>query len=272
MRLAIRHTTHYRFATPVLHAIQRLRMTPKCTQGQEIVQWTMEFGNAERQFEYDDQHRNLTTLIAMIPGTSEVTVTCHGVVDTHDFAGVIGRHAGHLPLWSFRGHTALTRPGAGIRALVREFRRSDRSTLETLHALSARIVERIEYGVGATGVQTSAEDALTAGRGVCQDHAHVFIGAARALGIPARYVSGYLMMNDRIEQDATHAWAEAHVDDLGWVGFDVSNGISPDQRYVRVATGRDYREAAPVTGISTGGASEAPRVHVAVAQQQAQQQ
>jgi transglutaminase-like putative cysteine protease len=82
---------------------------------------------------------------------------------------------------------------------------------------------------------------------VCQDHAHIFIGAARAADIPARYVSGYLMMNDRIEQDATHAWAEAHVEELGWVGFDISNGISPDPRYVRVATGRDYRHAAPLT-------------------------
>ncbi|WP_133365778.1 transglutaminase family protein [Qipengyuania sediminis] len=272
MRLAIRHTTHYRFAQPVLHAIQRLRLTPKTTQGQEIVHWDMAFAHATRQFDYDDQHRNLTTLIAIEPGAEEVTVTCSGVVDTHDFAGVIGRHAGHLPLWSFRGQTPLTRPGAGIRALAREFRRGERPSLETLHALSARISERIEYGAGATSVNTGAEDALTACRGVCQDHAHVFISTARALGVPARYVSGYLMMNDRVDQDATHAWAEAHVEDLGWVGFDVSNGISPDQRYVRVATGRDYRDAAPVTGISTGAASEVLKVEVAVEQQKQVQQ
>ena len=104
---------------------------------------------------------------------------------------------------------------------------------------------------------------------MCQDHAHIFIGAARALGIPARYVSGYLMMNDRIEQEAAHAWAEAQVDGLGWVGFDVSNGISPDPRYVRVATGRDYRDAAPVTGISFGAATEDLHVDVAVEQQAA---
>lgn len=272
MRLAIRHTTHYRFAAPVLHAIQRLRLTPKSTQGQEIVSWDMAFANAERQFEYDDQHRNLTTMIAMVPGAQEVTVTCTGIVDTHDFAGVIGRHAGHLPLWSFCGQTALTRPGAGMRALAREFRKGERPALDTLHALSARIVERMEYGTGATGVHTAAEEALAAGRGVCQDHAHVFIGTARALGFPARYVSGYLMMNDRVDQDATHAWAEAHVEDLGWVGFDLSNGISPDQRYVRVATGRDYRDAAPVTGISTGSASETLSVKVAVEQQRQVQQ
>jgi transglutaminase-like putative cysteine protease len=99
---------------------------------------------------------------------------------------------------------------------------------------------------------------------VCQDHAHIFIGAARERGIPARYVSGYLMMNDRIEQEATHAWAEAHIEGLGWVGFDVSNGICPDPRYVRVATGSDYRDAAPVTGISIGTADQVLTVGVAV--------
>ena len=127
------------------------------------------------------------------------------------------------------------------------------------------------YATGTTGVRTTAEQALEAATGVCQDHSHIFIAAARMTGIPARYVSGYLMMNDRIDQEATHAWAEAHVDGLGWVGFDVSNGISPDTRYVRVATGRDYRDAAPITGISYGAATEDLNVVVAVEQQQQQQ-
>lgn len=271
MRLAIRHTTQYRFARSVVHAIQRLRLTPKSTQGQEIIAWDMEFDHAEKQFAYEDQHRNLTTLIAMAPGTQEVTVTCSGTVDTHDFAGVIGRHAGHLPLWSFRGQTPLTRPGGGMRALVREVRKDGRDTLEMLHALSGRIRDRVDYKTGVTGVETTAEDAWSIGCGVCQDHSHLFIGAARALGIPARYVSGYLMMNDRIDQEATHAWAEAHVENLGWVGFDVSNRISPDQRYVRVATGRDYRDAAPITGISTGSTTAELSVAVSVEQTQAQQ-
>ena len=108
------------------------------------------------------------------------------------------------------------------------------------------------------------------GSGVCQDHAHIFIGIARALDIPARYVSGYLMMDDRIDQEATHAWAEAHVEHLGWVGFDISNGISPDQRYVRLATGRDYRDAAPITGISIGATTRELSVQVAVERQQNQ--
>jgi transglutaminase-like putative cysteine protease len=142
----------------------------------------------------------------------------------------------------------------------------------TLHNLSAAIREKVDYQTGATNVDTSAEEAVAAGQGVCQDHAHIFIAAARALDIPARYVSGYLMMNDRIEQEATHAWAEAYVQNLGWVGFDISNQISPDPRYVRLATGRDYRDAAPITGISFGAATEDLTVNLAVEQQTVEQQ
>ena len=271
MRLAIRHTTRYSFEDPVVHALQRLRLTPKTTQGQEIIEWNMEFENAHRELEYEDQHHNTVTLVSVEQGVREVVVRCEGKVDTQDKSGVIGRHAGHLPLWSFLGQTRLTRPGSRVRELTRGLTCDDGDRLAFLHELSRRISEQVEYRVGETEVHTTAEESARMGRGVCQDHAHIFIGAARANHIPARYISGYLMMNDRIEQEATHAWAEAHVDGLGWVGFDISNGISPDPRYIRVATGRDYRDAAPVTGISFGTASSALQVDVSVEQQQVPQ-
>jgi transglutaminase-like putative cysteine protease len=257
LTLSIRHTTHYAFTQPVVHALQRLRLTPKETQGQRIIDWRMTFDNAHAELQYDDQHFNHVTLIGLEPGAREVTVTCEGMVETEDNAGVIGRHSGHLPLWSFLRQTPLTRPGAKLRGLLREVQGpADKAPLEFLHSLSDLIRGRITYETGRTHSGTTAEEAVIHGFGVCQDHAHIFIGAARANGIPARYVSGYLMMDDRIQQEATHAWAEAHVEGLGWVGFDVSNGISPDPRYVRVATGSDYRDAAPVTGISFGGAAD----------------
>lgn len=274
LTLSIRHTTHYAFTQPVVHALQRLRLTPKETQGQRIIDWRMTFDNAQPELQYDDQHFNHVTLIGLSPGAHEVTVTCEGTVETEDNAGVIGRHSGHLPLWSFLRQTPLTRPGAKLRALLREAQGAGgEAPLDFLHSLSALIRERITYEAGRTNSATTAEEAASHGFGVCQDHAHVFIGAARAGGIPARYVSGYLLMDDRIEQEATHAWAEAHVEGLGWVGFDVSNGISPDPRYVRVATGSDYRDAAPVTGISIGAAEEVLTVGLTVeAQSQSQSQ
>ena len=267
MRLSIRHTTRYRFADPVSHGIQRLRLTPKETQGQKILDWTMEYEGAREELSFDDQNFNHVTLVSVEEGASEVVVTCHGKVDTEDNAGVIGQHAGHLPLWAFLGQTALTKPGPRIKALIADVERSQGGMVETLHNLSNMIRANVSYGLGSTGVATTGEEAVEAGQGVCQDHAHIFIAAARSLDIPARYVSGYLMMNDRIDQEATHAWAEAHVQGLGWVGFDISNGISPDPRYVRVATGRDYRDAAPVTGISFGGLTQDLHVDLAVEQQ-----
>ena len=271
MRLSIRHTTRYRFAAPVKHGIQRLRLTPKETQGQGILDWSMTYEGAVEQFAYDDQNFNHVTLIAVEEGAREVIVECKGVVQTEDSAGVIGQHAGHLPLWAFLGQTALTRPGPRIRELIKQVERSEEGMVATLHNLSGVIRDNVEYGTGNTIVSTTAEEAAAEGAGVCQDHAHIFIAAARMLDIPARYVSGYLMMNDRIEQEATHAWAEAYVQGLGWVGFDISNGISPDPRYVRVATGRDYRDAAPITGISFGGVTEDLTVDLAVEQQQQEQ-
>lgn len=267
MKLAIRHSTRYAFNEPVVHALQRLRLTPKETQGQQILDWEMVYDNAHAELEYEDQNCNTVTLIAVEPGASEVTVTCQGTIETRDKAGVIGRHSGHLPLWSFLGQTDLTRPGLQMHNLAREIGKPDAPGVDFLHELSAMIAQRVTYAIGTTGVATKAEEAVAAGEGVCQDHTHIFIGLARLLDIPSRYVSGYLMMNDRVAQEASHAWAEAHIEGLGWVGFDVSNGISPDPRYVRVATGRDYRDAAPVTGISFGSSAQALTVDLEVQQQ-----
>ena len=271
MRLSIRHTTHYRYDGPVSHGLQRLRLTPKATQGQEILEWSMEYEGAKLELEYDDQNFNHTTLISVLPGTHEVVVHCHGIVQTRDNAGVMGSHSGHLPLWSFLSQTDRTRPGPKMRGLIASVKRNDGDVLGMLHELSTAIRSVVTYTTGATNVHTTAEEAFADEVGVCQDHAQIFIGAARSMEVPARYVSGYLMMDDRIEQEATHAWAEAHVDGLGWVGFDISNGISPDTRYVRVATGRDYAEAAPITGISFGSGAEELHVALAVEQQMVEQ-
>lgn len=270
MRLTIEHVTHYRFAAPVHHGIQRLRLTPKNSSGQHVLSWDMMLDGAKRECEYEDHHYNRVTLISLLEGVGEVTIRCRGVVDTADSAGIIGRHAGYLPLWEFLRPTPLTKAGPRLKALLAELDISA-EPLPLLHALSDKVHQAIAYETGHTHVGSTSEDALAAGHGVCQDHAHVFIAACRALEIPARYVSGYLMMDDRVEQDAGHGWAEAHIENLGWVGFDVSNAICPDARYVRVATGNDYSEAAPVTGIRFGEQEEELRVSLAVEQQRMEQ-
>lgn len=271
MRLAISHTTRYQFSQPVAHGLQRLRLRPKTTHGQRVQDWSMDLGGAHAEADYDDHNHNGTTLVTVEPGAREVTITCTGLVDTADNVGVIGPHTGALPLWHFLAQTPLTRPGPLLRALIGRIDTAQPEKVELLHGLSGMILEGVRYETGHTDVATTAEESMAAGLGVCQDHAHIFVGAARHLGIPARYVSGYLMMDGRVDQDAGHAWAEAYVDGLGWVGFDISNGISPDARYVRVATGNDYREAAPVTGVSFGGGDSELSVKLAVEQRHGDQ-
>ena len=271
MLLSIRHVTRYAFSQPVAHGLQRLRLTPKSTHGQDIRDWSMALSGAVKEAEYEDHNHNRTTLVSVLPGTTELTVTCTGTVETADNAGVIGLHAGHMPLWAFEAQTPLTRPGPRLRALAAGLAPLKADVLNLCHELSRAVLAAVVYEIGHTTVATTAEEALSAGHGVCQDHAHIFIGAARLLGVPARYVSGYLMMNDRIDQEAGHAWAEAHVPGLGWIGFDVSNGICPDARYVRVATGRDYGDAAPVTGVSYGAGESVLAVNLTVEQRMAGQ-
>ena len=267
MRLKILHTTTYHFDRPVPYGLQKLRLIPKSRAGQTVLRWAMEIDGGRAETEYTDHHQNRVTLISFDSHATSIVVHCEGEVETADMAGVIGRHGGFAPLWFFQRATELTRAGQRVRALLRGLKEEVAEDIPRLHALSARILEAVPYEIGVTHAATSAEEAVEHGSGVCQDHAHIFIAAARHMGYPARYVSGYLMMDDRIHQDASHAWAEVHVEPLGWVGFDISNSISPDPRYVRVATGLDYREAAPVSGLRFGGAGEAMSIDIQVQQQ-----
>ncbi len=256
MLLKVFHRTTYRYERPLSYGLQELRLTPKSRPGQDVLRWTTHVEGGNREAEFDDHHMNHVMLISFAGEGHRIVVTSEGEVATSDTGGILGRHQGFAPLWLFERTTELTRPGPLTRRLVRGLAQEVPEVLPRLHELSARIREAVAYRVGTTGPDTTAELAIEQGCGVCQDHAHIFLAGARALGIPARYVSGYLMMNDRVEQDATHAWVEAHIEGLGWVGFDVSNGISPDERYVRVATGLDYREAAPVSGLRFGDHGE----------------
>ena len=269
MRLSIRHTTSYDYGAPVPYGLMQVRLTPKSTAQQKVIDWRLEIEGGRQELAFTDQNNNRVTLLGFDPGVTRLVLTAVGEMETTDTAGVVGPHGGYMPLWLFERQTALTTPGRGCRGLMAEVS-ADADLTTRLHGLSAAIREAVAWTPGRSEVDWTAEEALKAGHGVCQDHAHVFVACARAMGVPARYVSGYLMMTDRIEQEASHAWAEAHVEGLGWVGFDISNGISPDERYVRVATGLDYAEAAPIHGIRQGGAGESLTVSLAVEQMQQQ--
>ena len=264
MQLKISHTTCYSFETPPAYGLQQLRLTPKSTAGQSVLEWTLDLQGAKIQAIYDDEHGNASQLVALEPKATELLITSKGLIDIADQNGVIGPQIGYAPLWLFLRNTPLTELGPQIRKLSSTI--PENPQVADFHALSERIASLVTYTSGSTAATTTAEQAMTLGEGVCQDHAHIFIAAARHAGHPARYVSGYLMMDDRIDQNATHAWAEVWIGDLGWTGFDVSNGISPDMRYVRLATGLDYSQASPISGMTFGGSGESIDVNVQVQQ------
>ena len=266
MRLRVSHRTSYHYDKPIHFALQQLRKTPLPSAMQSIDKWEVSLEGATKELSFTDQHANQVILSSIEPGQSEMTILCEGEIDTHETHGVLGYEVQHAPLWYYRRETPATQAGPEVRKLLKSLRKEE-SDLSRMHALSALINERVIYETGRTEVTTTAEEALKAGHGVCQDHTHIFIAAARTIGYPARYISGYLMMDDRIDQEAAHAWAEAFIPDIGWVGFDVSNVISPDERYVRIASGLDYKEAAPVSGMRFGESAESFSVSLQVEQQ-----
>lgn len=264
MRLKVRHRTEYRYDQPISYGLQRLRLVPPSGPTQAIASWKVEVEGAREEIRFFDAFGNETRLISMEGAPRTVAVEASGSVETYDTAGVAGAHQGFAPLWLFGMATALTQPGPGLKAFASEVREGDE--IAKLHLLMDSVAERVVYTQGTTASDTTAEQALSQGSGVCQDQAHVFLSAARLLGFPARYVSGYLLMDETVEQAASHAWAEAHVSSLGWVGFDVANRMSPDGRYVRLSIGRDYRDAAPVSGITLGQSGESLAVAITVEQ------
>lgn len=265
MILTINHTTRYSYDAPVDYALQQVRLTPPNTNQQDVRSWDLRVEGGKIETQYRDHNGAQVHLVSVDRDAQEVAITAGGEVETEDTAGVLGKVYGPAPLWYYTQSTPLTAAGPGIDALAGQLTQTP-DQLSALHALSTSILMAVPYRVGETYAATSAEEALIGGSGVCQDHAQIFVAAARSADIPARYVSGYLMMDDRVDQDASHAWAEAHVDGLGWVGFDVSNGISPDARYVRLGSGLDYRQAAPISGMRLGSSSESMIVSLQVQQ------
>ena len=264
MRLKISHRTEYRYDVPVQYALQRLRLVPRGGRTQTVHSWSLKVEGANEEARFVDHFENDTRLVSIAGDATTIGIDAWGEVETFDTSGIFGEHKGFAPLWLFQHQTALTAPGEAIRELAASI--GPGPELDRLHRLMGTIEAKVIYTVGATHSGTTAEEALKQGSGVCQDHAHVFAAAARLLGFPARYISGYLMMNDAVDQAASHAWAEAYVPGLGWVAFDASNGISPDERYVRMAVGRDYRDAMPVSGIRLGWAEEQLAVAITVEQ------
>lgn len=264
MRLNIRHETAYRYAVPASRVIEVLRLLPRGHNGQHVASWRIDMDCDCRLDPSTDAFGNLMHEFTLDGPIEGLTIVAEGSVETVDTAGVLHGQIERFPPVLYLRDTALTASDAMIRDFAREVAdRSDNDRLSLMHALMEAIGERMTFEVDATNTGTTAVEAFALGHGVCQDFAHVFIAACRHLGIPARYTSGYMLnAAEPAKQSAGHAWAEALVEGLGWVGFDPANAQCPTDAYVRLAIGLDYLGAAPIRGFVFGGGRETLSVHV----------
>lgn len=258
MQLTIDHETVYRYDATVSHSTQYLRLTPQPSAHQRIISWQLELPGAAS--ESTDAYGNILHVLTLDTPHSEIRLRAHGVVETSDDWA---DDAEPLPPSVFLRDSTLTEPDDAIRALAASHATAIATNAETgLAALMLAVADAMPYTGGITQAETTASAALALGAGVCQDHSHVFIAACRSLGLPARYVSGYLL-SDRDTHVASHAWAEVHADGR-WLGFDISNRMRPDRHHLKLAVGLDYSDASPVRGVRRGGGSEALQTHARV--------
>lgn len=270
MRLHVRHRTLYQFDAPMRWVTQSHRLTPSACASQRVIDWTVTVEGAEIGARFTDGAGDAISSMTVAGPVERVEVLVEGTVETADTSGVLRDHRETISPRVYLVQTAAIKPSAGLVGIMEAAQAGmteDDGPLTLAHRLSAGVSAAIAYAPGSTHAHTTAAEALEQGEGVCQDHAHALIAVAHAAGVPARYVSGYLLtQGDGAQEEASHAWAELFVPSLGWIGFDAANACCPDERYVRLGSGRDARDAAPIRGISRGGGTEEMDVTVVVSQ------
>ena len=273
MQIAIEHTTVHSYEHPVRYGVQELRLTPPHLASQKVLDWRIEMPGFKDSVSWYDAFGNLTHLVNQVQERDELTVKVTGRVETRNTDGIVGQTPHAPPSRIFVRETPLTAADRAVAAIAAGLEGKHRDQIALFHALMETLRERIEFDAGHTGNNTSAADVLKAGRGVCQDFSHVFLAVCRRLDLAARYVTGYLVVREGdVGAEAQHAWVEADVAGLGWVGFDPANGVCPDDHYVRLACGLDASDAAPIRGIRRGQGGASMHVHLTVTRQDQRQE
>ncbi len=271
MLINIDHKTLYEYEQPSRYGVQEFRLTPSSSKSQKILSWNLEAPGFKDAARFFDAWGNQAHLVNQLSEVSQMTIRVRGLVETQDTGGVVGVLPNEPPSRIFLRETPLTKADDPIRKLADKFR-SNEDEVARCHDLMGELRAVMRFETDTTHAHTTAAEALRDKSGVCQDFSHVFISACRHLGQPARYVTGYLLMQgDELVHEAHHAWAETEIKGLGWVGFDPANAICPDERYVRLAGAPDASLAAPLRGLRRGPGSEKLTVVVSVVEQAQQQ-
>jgi transglutaminase-like putative cysteine protease len=268
MHMHIRHETRYRYERPVKYSVQSLHLTPRRDLSQRALSWSI--AAPGRRLEQIDAYGNIAHLLTIEEPHREISIVVRGVVETADTDARLDD--GPLSPLAYLAPTQLTLPNEHIKAFASATLAHISDPKERVQALAEAVLGAVRYKAGTSDVQDSAAVAFKSGEGVCQDHAHVFIAAARAVGMPARYVSGYLYTGDASDA-ASHAWVDAWLGpEIGWQSMDVTHTRPAVRTYCRLAVGRDYLDAAPVRGMRQGGGGEKMEANVLIAESALQQQ
>ncbi|GAA2860881.1 transglutaminase family protein [Pseudonocardia halophobica] len=271
-RIRVVHETGYKYSSPVHETYNEVRLTPRSDTHQNVIVSRVETVPATRAYRYEDYWGTQVTAFDLHAPHKELLVTGTSVVETGD-AGEPVREASWEDLASeavrdryteMLEFTEYVGRDAELARIAKNLKRG-KDPVDAVLAACERVRDTMTYQAGTTGVHTSATEAWQAGKGVCQDYAHLTLVLLREMGIPARYVSGYLLPRQEVAVGETvsgqsHAWIEARTG--GWWGFDPTNGIPIGHRHVWVAVGRDYADVSPLKGIYSGGTAEALDVSV----------
>ncbi len=261
MYLQIEHKTRYVYESLVDYTIQYLRMTPQSGFGQHVKHWDLRVNG--KLLPHVDAHGNRIHTLVIDSPHQEINITAYGEVETD--LDMVPQFEPLAPTVYLR-ITPLTMVDDALRQLAQQTLGQKGTDTSSLDALVEAIRDHVRYSRGATNIHTSAIEAYNKGEGVCQDHAHIFIACCRYVGVPARYVSGYLFTEDGHLVES-HAWADAWIAGQ-WHSFDVSNGQRTNDIHVRLAVGLDYQDACPISGIRRGGGNEQMQVKVQMSQSQ----
>jgi transglutaminase-like putative cysteine protease len=283
MLLEIRHVTRYRYDDPVRESVMEVWAQPQRNGRQRVITFDLEVEPAAKVFSYPDAFGNAVYHFDIPQPHQELTITARSAVETETpeplppaldrgewdrlrSEAVRGENFDFLQPHGFAAPSKALDAFVQQHALDRLPREHD--PLTALRELNKAIYAAFEYEAGVTRADSPIDHVLGAGKGVCQDFAHVMLAVCRGWGVPARYVSGYLFTNhaegDRSDPDASHAWVEVFLPTLRWIGFDPTNNIEAGERHVVCAIGRDYSDVPPTRGVFKGDAESELSVGVNV--------
>ena len=267
MRYTIRHVTHFTYDQAIAESVMEVRMQPRSDGSQRCLRFGLGTVPSSRVMMHEDHDGNIVHHFN-IPGRhSSLTLTADALVEcepppVREAFDVnawqrIDAIAAAGECWEYLAPSTFATPTPLLLEFARDIDTTrDHDPLTALRRTAAAVFTRLEYSPRSTRVDSPIDEALTARRGVCQDFAHIFIALTRHLGVPCRYVSGYLFHDagcaDRSAEGATHAWAEVLLPDCGWIGIDPTNNIMASERHIRVAFGRDYADVPPTRGVYKG--------------------